>query len=85
MERLVYTGLSNIESLDKWAKQQSTGKKYVVATIVFGEVMAWHCQKLPLSAHAANDWRLGYWYDGERREWSIERKIRAQNAGQTND
>lgn len=30
-------------------------------------------------------WRGGYWYDGQRKEWSEARKIRAQNAGQTND
>lgn len=85
MERINYTGPQETKALHAWAAKQSKGKKYVMVSVVFGDVIARRADKLPSSSHAANDWRGGYWFDGQRKEWSDARKIRAQNACQTND
>ena len=85
MEQLNYSGPQNLNALHAWAAKQSKGKKYVLVSVVFCAVIARRADKLPRSDHAANDWRDGYWYDGQRKTWSEGRKIKAQNAGQTND
>lgn len=85
MERINYNGPKETKALHAWAAKQSKSKKYVLVSVVFGDVIASRWDKLPSSDHAANDWRGGYWYDGQRKEWSEARKIKAQNAGQTND
>lgn len=85
MERIAYTGKPNSTALRLWAAKQSKGGKYVFFAVVFSEVYAYRANRLPYSDHTANDYPAGYWHNGQHRDWSNARKIRAQNAGQTND
>jgi hypothetical protein len=62
------------------AASQKHKDAYILASVIFGEATVYATDRLPTSAYASDDWKLGYWRNGKHHSWSDARKRRAQRA-----
>jgi len=74
--------VQSFADLDKLATAASKKHrdKYILAYVDFGFATVFAKDKLPTSAYASDDWRLGYWRNGKHLEWSEARKRQTRRA-----